>query len=455
MLRRPFAPALLALGAALACSPAGGPPNLLLVTLDTTRADHLGPYGYGRPTTPRLDALARDAVLYTRAVSTSSWTLPAHASLFTGRFPTSHGARYDPKGPLVLADAIQAPRAIRARGLSPGMQTLAGRLAAGGYDTAAVVGGPWLLRSFGLADGFAHYDDAGITEYRGRRAEDVARGARAWLADWSDRDDGRPFFLFLNFYDPHFPYDPPPPHDRAFLPPGVEPDSRRRAQWQALYDGEIRYVDQQLGSVLELLDQRDLYDDTWIVVTSDHGELFGEHEEWGHGGHLYQELVAIPLLVKAPGARGGGREDTGRVQIHQLFALLLEAAGVGQVDGPPLGEGLVLAEVNPMTAGDEDGGWRAIWDGTLKYHHHTLGGHRLHDLERDPREQVNLLATRPEDAARLRARLERELASLPVPGPAGPDVEVDAETRAALERLGYLGSEAAAEESGRPGGEAP
>ena len=326
MLRRPFAAVLVALGAVVACSPAGGPPNLLLVTLDTTRADHLGPYGYPRPTTPRLDALARDAVLYTRAVSTSSWTLPAHASLFTGRFPWSHGARYDPEGPLVLADAIEAPRAIRARGLSPGAETLAGRLAAAGYDTAAVVGGPWMLRSFGLAEGFAHYDDDGITEYRGRRAEDVARGARAWLADWHDSGDGRPFFLFLNFFDPHFPYDPPPPHDRAFLPPDVEPDSRRRAQWKALYDGEIRYVDEQLGSVLDLLEERDLYDDTWIVVTADHGELFGEHGEWGHGGHLYQELVAIPLLVKPADARGAGREEASRVQVQQLFRAVQLAA---------------------------------------------------------------------------------------------------------------------------------
>jgi len=413
------------------------PPNVLLVTLDTTRVDHLSTYGYARATSPQLDRLAAEGTAHTRAVSPSSWTLPAHASLFTGKLPRSHGARYDPEGPLLLAAAIDAPEGIRARGLAPGERTLAARLRDAGYATGAVVAGPWLLEAFGLAAGFEHWDDAGIVDYAGRPAHEVVAAARRWLGTVLRSEPRRPFFLFVNLYDPHFPYDPPSAHARRFLPPGVQLDRQQRAQWPALYDAEIFAMDEQLGILLDYLRESGVWDETLVVVTSDHGELFGEHGEWGHGRFLHQPLLAIPLVVKP--ARGGGRasRDDERVSLHQVFGWILDAT-IGHDGEDPEPSETVLAEVHPMTATDSTGHWVALWDGPLKYLRASSGVERLHDLERDPSEEVDLARKRPKDLARLRTRLDRELAALPAPLPAGAEVEIDRETREALERLGYL-----------------
>ncbi len=415
-------------------------PNIVLVTLDTTRPDRLGAYGYGWETSPNLDVFARDAVRYTRALSTSHWTYPAHASLFTGKLPSGHGARYDPEGSLLLSDRIAAPEALRAHGLSPREVTLAQRLAEAGYATAGVVGGPWLLRSFGLAAGFEHYDDADIVDHAGRRAGEIVSGARTWLESWIAGGDSRPFFLFLNFFDPHFPYDPPSNHAEIFLRPGANPDPNDRMQFSALYDAEIHYMDEQIGILFDFLRERGLYRETLIVVTSDHGELFGENGEWGHGGHLYDALVSIPLLVKPPGRARTDRTRDEPVQIHDVYAWILAAAGIGSEDVPAAaadGPRALIAEGYAIGPTLEGGEWKALWLGPLKYHHHSLGHHRLYDLKRDPREWDNLIEKRPEDAERLRERLARELASLPPPLEGGKPIEVDAQTREALERLGY------------------
>ena len=407
------------------------------MTLDTTRADHLGCYGYARPTSPNLDALARESLVFTRARSTSSWTLPAHASLFTGKFPKSHGAHYDPEGPLLLADAIEAPRGIRARGLSADEETLAVALSRSGYATAAVVAGPWLLRGFGLSAGFEHYDDEGVVDHAGRSAKEVSDAARRWLLEERDR----PFFLFLNYFDPHFPYDPPEPHASAFLLPGATPDPNRREQFEALYDGEIRFMDQEIGRLLHFLRDRGLYDETLIVVTSDHGELFGEHGHWGHSGHLFEELVRVPLLWKPSGPTRPGSRDERPVQLPELFDWIRAAARPGSGGMPEPGvpsRRPQLAEVHPITSDDARGGWRALWEGRYKLHESTLGRHKLFDLERDPGERSNLFARDPETATRLSRRLREAFEALPDPPPASPPLRVDAETREALDRLGYL-----------------
>jgi arylsulfatase A-like enzyme len=269
-------------------------PNIVLVTLDTTRADRLGLYGYGRNTSPHLDRLARDSLVYDRAYSTSSWTLPAHASLFTGKFPTSHGARLDPKGPLVLAEGIVGPFSsedLRARGLSTGEQTLAGILAGLGYETAAFVGGPWMKQLFSLGRGFAHYDDDDVTDVKGRLAAQLSDAALAWIeAHASQR-----FFLFLNYYDPHFPYEDPEGLIREFLPAGsrVWPPQPTQEYVDAAYDAEVLYMDKHFGRLLDRMRALGLYDDAWIIVTADHGELLGEHGEKGHGRTLYQEEIRI------------------------------------------------------------------------------------------------------------------------------------------------------------------
>jgi arylsulfatase A-like enzyme len=439
----------LGLAVSLAAAAAGGgcdrpgsgpPPNVLLVTLDTTRADRLGCYGYARATSPHLDALAAESILFVRALATSSWTLPSHASLFTGKFPTSHGARLDPDGPLVLADAIAAPAEIRARGLAPGEATLAQRLAEAGWATAAVVGGPWLLRPFGLAKGFAVYDDAGITDQGGRRADAVTDAALRWL----DAPREGPFFLFLNYFDPHFPYDPPEPFASAFMMRGIRPDPSWRPHFEALYDAEILFMDAHVGRLLEGLRARGLWDATLIAVTSDHGELLGEHGEWGHRRSLHEELLRIPLLVKPAGPPRPGRRDESPVQILDLHALILEAAGLplpedAQGQAPPRVRHPILAEVTQTDATGAVESWQALWEGRFKTLRSSAGHRQLFDLEADPGERANLLEG---DRAREReamARLEAAFAALPPAAPApASDVEVPAEARDALERLGYL-----------------
>lgn len=422
---------------AAVCAACGGAarPNVVLITLDTTRADHLGVYGHRRPTSPRIDALAAEATLYRNARSTSSWTLPAHASIFTGKFPTSHGARYDPKGPLELDAAIDGHTQIRARGMSPHEDTLARRLSRAGYATAGFAGGPWLMRVFGLAEGFEHWDDEGILNDRGRIAADLLRAVLAWLDAREAKADTRPFFLFVNFFDPHFPYDAPPPWTRAFLPAGVEPDTLDSVQWDALYDAEIRYADEHVGLLLDSLRDRGLYDDTLVIVTADHGEMFGEHGEWSHNGILFEPLVRVPLVVKPPG-RTRARVDERPIQLHALYRLVLEATGIER-PAPVDADSPVFAEVwHPPRPGV--GEWKVLWEGSLKYMEHGDGDSRLYDLAADPRERLNLIGDRPDEAKRLREALAAVVASLPPPLPPGEATAIDAKTREALERLGYV-----------------
>jgi arylsulfatase A-like enzyme len=445
--RNVIATGVLALALCPACERGGAAarrPNVVLVTLDTTRADHLSCYGYGRETSPNLDALARAGVLYTRAVSTSSWTLPAHASLFTGKLTTSHGARYDAEGPLSLSDGIGGDwDHYRARGLAEGETTLAGLLAAEGYATAAVVAGPWMKAVFGLAEGFQSYDDDGIDELVGRRARQVTKAALEWLDGLAPE---RPFFLFLNYYDAHSPYGAPPPFTYAFFdePPSVAPAPDDRATWPDLYDGEIRFADEQLGRLFAELERRGLWQDTLVVVTADHGELFGEHGGlYGHGKYLFEEEVHVPLVVKHP-ARDGeapAREDA-RVQLVDVFALILGRVGIelpadAQGGLPPHVGHPIVAEVYPPPVISSDGDWRVVYDGDQKLHWSSQGRSMLFDLATDPREQRDLALSEPGRVAYLSDLLSAYLASLPRPGVARPG-RLDAGTLRALEALGYV-----------------
>jgi arylsulfatase A-like enzyme len=417
-------------------------PNVVLITLDTTRADHLGLYGYERPTSPRLDALAEEATVYERAYSTSSWTLPAHASLFTGRYPSSHGARHDPQGGLVLAEGIPAaPQGLRARAMSRSERTLAALLAEAGYATGAVVAGPWMLRQFGLAAGFAHYDDEGIRDAQGRRAREVTERARSWLAEAPE-----PFFLFLNYFDPHLPYAPPPAWAKSFLPPGVRPDPRDARQAAALYDAEILYMDYEVGRLFEFLRERGLWERTLIVVTGDHGELLGDRGLWGHERFLWEPLVRVPLVVKPAGPRRAGARERAAVSLVDVMPMVLADSGVGLPPGiqgelPPARARPLLAEVHPMSADEDTGVWKARWEGPLKYLQSSKGERYLFDVERDPGETEDLAAADPSLAARARRGLEDAFAALPAPPPGARSVTIDEETREALRRLGYLGSE--------------
>jgi arylsulfatase A-like enzyme len=305
-------------------------PNVILITLDTVRADHVSAYGYARRTTPALDQFAREALMYTSAYAPSPWTLPSHASLMTGLSPSRHGATRLRRG---LFSAL---------GDSP--PTLAEILHAKGYATAAVVGGEFCTRPFGLARGFDSYDDRLPTHLPvltkvvnrfiptafaltgKRRATDVNEAVVSWLEGRGQQ----PFFLFVNYFDAHERYNPPYryrgefldgfglftaatlDHNRIFYQ--VNSGSRQlqrgeRVGLEAGYDAEIRYLDAQLQKLLDQLRGLGVYDRSLIVITADHGEPFGEHGLFNHGFTLYEEDVRVPLLIKFPGSRRIGRAD--------------------------------------------------------------------------------------------------------------------------------------------------
>jgi arylsulfatase A-like enzyme len=439
-------------GAAFACRPDESipRPNFLVLSLDTTRADRLGIYGYGRPTSPRIDELARDGAWYERAYTTATWTLPAHASLFTGRFPKSHGARYDVEGALVLGAEIEGPEAfksVRASPLGAEIPTLAELLRTAGWRTGGVVAGPWMKDLFGLARGFEFWDDEGITSVNGRAAVEVTNAAIAWLDSLPAEGAGAaPFFLFLNYFDPHTPLYPPVNFIEQVVPPDERPagEAKSATELSGLYDAEIRAMDHHVGRLLDHLRERGLYDRTWIVAVADHGELMGEQNERGHGASLYQPELRIPFLVKPP----PGEEPRGRrtevVQIGDVFPMVLKRAGIPIPDGtqaafpPPPGR-IAFAEVNPLPAFGGRGDWRAAVDGDWKYLESAKGDRLLFDVGRDPAETENLAARDPERAARMQAAVSQWIESLPAPTRERvKPVAVDEETRRALESLGYL-----------------
>src|ERR1700751_1886963 len=250
-------------------------PNILIITVDTLRADPLGCYGYPAGLTPNVDALAKESIVFERAIAQVPLTWPSHAAIFTGTYPFHNGVQ----------DFTGQP-------LSRSFRTLAESFKANGYTTSAIVSSFVLDRSWGLARGFDSYDDAfageqflhkdlGLVE---RRAEESVNHKIRWL----EAHPNEPFFLWLHLYDPHSPYDPPEPFRSRFV--------------KQPYEGEIAYADSQLGRLWAWLKQApdNLYDDTLIVFLSDHGESLGEHGEKEHGFFVYDSTLHVPLVVKPP-----------------------------------------------------------------------------------------------------------------------------------------------------------
>ena len=414
---------------AVAAPAAASRPNVILIVLDTVSAHHLAPYGYERVTTPGLDAFVRDhAVRYTEVHSVSSWTLPSHGSMFTGLYPSEHGADY-PRPAGQDGDAIGRNTAVRlglwpAEPLRADVPTLAERLAAAGYQTGAVIGNcGWLNHEFGVDRGFEHYDDrdafssmlllqlAGFYESlnkgSSRRGEAITDLAMRWLDAPGRR---RPFFLFMNYMDAHAPYEPPPPYDRTFQTalPGQPQNSR-------LYDEELRYLDAQVTRFLHALEARSLLDDSVVIITADHGEAFGEHGFWKHDQALYEELIRVPLYVKSAGPSRPGVSDRALTG-PDLYRLMLNEVGLPAAE--PSSASPIVAEwyqPDAMTAAaitrrdgtpvplDRD---LLVWfDAGLKWIVSSKGAVEAYDLHADPGEThpVDLAAERVEQA-RARAR---------------------------------------------------
>ena len=331
---------------AVGCSPnqseSSRPPNVLLVSIDTLRPDHLHAYGYDRPTSPTIDRLAREGARFENAIAPTSWTLPSHITLLTGLPPSAHGVT---KG---------------GRRLLPEATTLAEIFHRTGYETVGFVSGPFLRAIYGYEQGFDRYDDEIATPILRASHSDVTspklvEKLLGWLGD---RDDSRPFFAFLHMWDPHYDFIPPPPYDTMFDPDyegtmtGENFTSSKDFRWGmderdfehvlALYDGEIRYTDDHLGQIIEALESQGLLDDTIIVVTSDHGEEFLEHRRKGHAQSLFEEVIRIPLVVRYPkGVRAGAVFDD-QVRLADVAPTIVglagvDAAGFPSVEAPVFG----------------------------------------------------------------------------------------------------------------------
>ncbi len=400
--------------------------NIVMVTLDTTRADRLGCYGYPDAGTPNVDRLAAQGVVFETAVTATPLTLPAHATIFTGTRPPVHGVRDN--GGYVL---------------DPSRVTLAEVLRGAGWRTAAFVGAYVLDAKWGLDQGFEVYvDDFAISRYRTLSLGAVARRAGAVVdaaLPWLEAHAGVRFFAWLHFYDPHSPYDPPEPFKTRFA---------RRP-----YQGEIAYADAQLGRLLEWLERRGLEDRTLVVVMGDHGESLMEHGEGTHGLFVYEATLRVPLIVRAPFGRTRGRRVSSLVRSEDVVPTVLDLVGLA----PPTGvQGRSLVPLMTGAARDLDleayseslyarnhFGWselRALRAGRYKYIEAPRP--ELYDLARDPGEVRNLFAARRDLANRLAAALARLGAERPgEPGGAATAARaVDPETRERLAALGYIGS---------------
>lgn len=394
------------------------PPNVILVAVDTLRADRMSAYGYERTTSPHIDRLAKDGVVFERAISGSNWTSPAFASIFTGEPPSTHQVVH------------------RARAIPSSTVTLTEHFRAAGYVTEAIAYKPYLY-NMGFEQGFERWYNVPSHE-----VEASANLERAM--SWLERNHDRRFFLFLHFNDPHQPFNQPKPFDRRYndgkelarlgvkLPiiitgknevlgcrkcgkgKGLKPEFKNLAR--DLYDGEVAYIDDRLGVFLDALRERGVYDNTIIAFVADHGELMWEHADlFAHGGtHLYDELTRVPLIIKPQRGMGksGARIST-PVQAYDVMPTLIELAGL-EVAGPRYAQSLARS----LTEGDGAIPKEAVFTENVKQHvtaaeldgfkwvlSHPPAGtttERLFNLKTDPGERSDLSRRAPADLERLR-----------------------------------------------------
>jgi arylsulfatase A-like enzyme len=492
-------------------------PNILLIVLDTARAQNFSCYGHTRLTTPRIDQIAAEGVLYENAIAPSPWTLPSHASLFTGMFPSKHGAHEHHKY------------------LDSNYTTLAEFLGGQGYQTVGFSNNSWISNTFGLSRGFETFikiwqvfqTETDITnrpaqavdcgEYPTLRTRlnqlldgDVAKnlvngiyvrffwrrydyGARrinAEIKRWFAKScsSQRPFFIFINYLEPHLPYRPPAPYDRMHLPDGVTTQAARRVNqdaWRyiggvvemteadfdilgALYDGELSYLDYRIGEIYYLLQEIGLLEDTLIIITSDHGENIGEHGLMDHQYCLYDTLLKVPLIIRYPPLFRAGERVAQQVQLVDIFPTIMDVLGIGdeKLQQEMQGESLVpdrlakrkrrcaLAEyLGPQPtmealkrrvpeASDSiykyDRALRCIRTESFKYVQASDGQDGLYNIREDPKELNNLIWIGKDKADELRSELERWLGHFTEAGVGSEAFEIDEAVKKRLEALGYL-----------------
>lgn len=428
-------------------APSSDRPNVLIITLDTVRVQNLGLYGYARETTPQLEHWSRRGVLFQHAMTTAPWTLPSHASLFTGRWPHEHKADFG-------------------RPLDHTLPTLAEELLEQGYDTAGFVSNTSLCgRQTGLARGFLHYDDLYSSfraVYRGsllsllptNYTPDLRRSAaeiNALFFDWLDRPRHRPFFAFLNYFDAHDPYRVPDAAFDRFASMPARERLRIRQRWLIdeldrnnpaevllavdTYDAAIAYLDHHVGRLLDELERRGILDDTVVIITNDHGEHFGEHGHYGHTTSVYRQLIDAPLIVLYPSGVPSGVQVSVPVSQVAIPSTVLDLLGLEsqapfrrqslarlwQDDSPadaarsePLLAELCRTEWQPDSASFDGPVRSMVADGMHYIHYSAQNKEELFDYFSDPLDRHDLTET--DDGQRQLARLRKLFAHAFDPG---------------------------------------
>jgi arylsulfatase A-like enzyme len=436
-IRLPFP--LLALSLALLAGPEGceggsTPRTVVLVVVDTLRADRLGTYGNPRATSPHLDRLASDGILYQRAYSQAPWTTASIGSLLTSQYPRTLGIRGE-----------------RSR-LDESWTLLPELFQRRGYATGAVVSHTFCSRQWGFDQGFDSFDESATSSDESRIAATVSDRALSFL----DANRDRPVFLFLHYFDPHFTYVEHP--DFAFdAAPGYTGPVRERVhsrsltrlrdqltpadvvEMQRIHDSEVAFVDHHLGRVFERLREQGRYDDALVVVTADHGEEFLEHGNLGHGRTLYDEQLHVPLIVKYPGRQGQVVEHP--VALLDVYPTVAEVAGLaltGEERGRPLREAGKDPARAIVSETERFGSYRTLRVQGFKLIEDTESRtRRLFDLADDPGELRNVAADHRQRLREMEHALEQWRAANPRPEEFST-LEISEEERERLRRLGYL-----------------
>jgi arylsulfatase A-like enzyme len=447
----------------LAQAPGGVPPgledapNVILIGADTLRADRLSCYGYSDSQTPNVDALATDGVLYSEMMAQASWTKPSFATIFTSLYPSSHTATGKPHR---LPDAVI---------------TLAEVLAAGGYHTGGYANNPSISPAFGFDQGFADYvylppaylfagnEAASQTAlYQiARRVWAMVAGGRVYpqhfyqeasvinrhALEWLEANGDTRFLLFLHYMDPHDPYFVHPFNGVGYARASNQnPDPTLAPTFSRLYDEEVRYLDRHLGELIDWLKARDLYDNTVIVLTGDHGEEFQEHGGWWHGQTLYQEQVAVPLIVKYPQSTDAGSIYNGLVRSLDIAPTILDLAGV-PVPEAMMGRSLLGGTEPPAFAYAEEDHEGNVLQALRSASHKLilanadnprgLPAEELFDLVADPGEQQDLFAAELDLGQDLQESLRQVLAFALERAVEGVGASLEAGMQEQLRNLGY------------------
>ncbi len=407
-------------------------PNIVLITLDTTRADHLPMYGYGGVKTPRLQELARRGLLFEQCVTASPFTLPSHCTIMTGLYPTYHGVR-------INGDTA----------LSEKHETMAELLRGRGYDCGAFIGAFVLDGRWGLKQGFAQYDDDfDLNKYKQldlglvqRPSREVVDATIAWLSPRKEK----PFFAWLHLYDPHIPYDPPEPYRSEYGNRGPA----------GMYDGEIASMDAQIGRFCDWLDENGLAGNTILILVGDHGEGLGEHNESTHGYYIYDYVVHVPLLIVTPFAPFQNRRRSEQVRTIDLLPTVEEMAGIAPgrsehgrsllplfYSGSEAGERLAYSE---SMAPQIQYGWSPLYS-LRQYPFKYIEAPRaeFYDLKNDPGENSDLRLRQFAKARKYKKTLEKLIADSGRNAPRTEAADLDQETVRRLATLGYVGSVTAA-----------